>query len=90
MKQVNAGGRWIDVRLPSEYERSHIPGAINIPMISLHKSARDLARDVTYVCYCKTGRRSSAAAFVFNSYGLRTSVLRGGIEAVNPDLLEKP
>ncbi|KAF0787077.1 hypothetical protein L243_07805 [Salmonella enterica subsp. enterica serovar Worthington str. BCH-3008] len=30
---------WIDVRIPEQYQREHIQGAINIPLILRHKAA---------------------------------------------------
>jgi len=81
-KKVSKGAKWIDVRLASEYEHSHLPDAINIPMQELHKLARDLDRSLSYICYCQTGRRSSAAAFILTQYGLNTGVLQDGLEHV--------
>jgi len=83
--KINKGAKWIDVRLASEYQHSHLPDAINIPMQELHKRARALDRSLSYICYCQTGRRSSAAAFIFTQYGLKTSVLQDGLEHVPSD-----
>ncbi len=74
---------WIDVRLAAEYRRGHLPGAINIPMRDLHREARDLDPRMRYICYCQTGRRSSAAAFVLAQYGLQAAVLQDGLEHVD-------
>jgi CRP-like cAMP-binding protein len=82
MAQIGQGARWIDVRLPAEFEHSHLPGAINVPMSLLHRSAHALSRGTVYICYCQTGRRSSAAAFVLKNYRLNAYVLRGGLEAI--------
>ena len=79
---IDQGARWIDVRLPPEYARNHLPDALSLPMRSLHKLAQELDKSVPYICYCETGRRSSAAAFVLNQYGLRAGVLRDGMQHV--------
>lgn len=87
--QVGDDGAWIDVRLPAEYEHSHLAGAINIPMPALHRTARTLDRKKHYICYCQTGRRSSAAAFVLKQYGLDASVLVNGLQQVPDALLQR-
>jgi len=74
---------WVDVRLPSEFDRSHLPGAINIAMRDMHRMARDLDKAKTYVCYCETGNRSSAATFVLKQYGLMAIVLEDGLKKVS-------
>lgn len=79
---VEQGAEWIDVRLASEFEHAHLQGARHIPMQALHRQARELDRSRAYVCYCQTGRRSSAAAFVLSQYGLKASVLEGGLAEV--------
>ncbi len=81
-RDIAAGAQWIDVRLPAEYARSHLPEAINIPMAGLHKAARELDRSRQYICYCQTGRRSSAAAFTLRNYGINACVLSNGLQNV--------
>lgn len=86
-RDAEAGAIWIDVRLPSEFSRAHLPGAINIPMSALHKQVRELDRSAHYICYCQTGRRSSAAAFTLRNYGMNASVLMNGLQNVPEDLM---
>jgi len=76
---VAAGGKWLDVRLPSEFEAYHEPGAINIPLYFIRLKLNTLDTATTYVVCCDTGRRSSAGAFVLNERGFDTRVLRGGL-----------
>ncbi len=76
---VAAGGKWLDVRLPSEFEAFHEPGAINIPLYFIRLKLNTLSTDTTYIVCCDTGRRSSAGAFVLNERGFDTRVLRGGL-----------
>jgi len=85
---IKRGAKWIDVRTAEEFERGHLPGAINMPMRDLHKNARELNTKIPYICYCESGTRSSAAAFALSQYELRTAVLKGGIETLSEDCLE--
>lgn len=86
-RDIAAGAQWVDVRLPAEYAHAHLPGAINIPMAALHKTARELDRSQHYICYCQTGRRSSAAAFALRNYGVNASVLSNGLQNVPGEML---
>jgi rhodanese-related sulfurtransferase len=76
---VAAGGKWLDVRLPSEFEAHHEPGALNIPLYFIRLKLNTLDPATTYVLCCDTGRRSSAGAFVLGERGFDTRVLRGGL-----------
>ena len=76
---VAGGGRWLDVRLPSEFESYHEPGASNIPLYFIRLKLNALDTKTTYVVCCDTGRRSSAGAFVLSERGFDTRVLRGGL-----------
>lgn len=78
-RRVDAGGRWLDVRLDAEHERGAIPNSLSIPLFALRLKADSLVPTTEYVCYCDTGRRSSAAAFLLSERGLRTCVLAGGL-----------
>lgn len=76
---VKTGARWLDVRLPSEFENYHMEGAINLPLYFIRLKLKTLARDVHYVVCCDTGRRSSAGAYILSERGFHASVLRGGL-----------
>ena len=78
-KIIENGGRWLDVRLPSEFEKFHEPGAINIPLYFIRLKVTTLDPDVTYVLCCDTGRRSSAGTFILSERGFDTRVLKGGL-----------
>jgi CRP-like cAMP-binding protein len=76
---VAAGGKWLDVRLPSEFDASHEPEAINIPLYFIRLKVSTLDPELTYVLCCDTGSRSSAGAYILNERGLNTRVLKGGL-----------
>lgn len=73
------GGKWLDVRLPSEFETFHEPDALNIPLYFIRLKINTLEPATTYVVCCDTGRRSSAGAFILNGRGFTTRVLKGGL-----------
>ena len=85
-KIIERGGRWLDVRLPSEYQNMAIDGAMNIPLCFIRVKLTALDRGIPYVVYCDTGRRSSAAAFILLERGFDASVLRGGLASVKAAL----
>lgn len=78
-KIIAQGAQWVDVRAHNEYQHSHLPGAINIPLNETHRHAQTLDHGKHYICYCQTGRRSSAAAFILSQYGFEVSVIKGGL-----------
>lgn len=78
---VAAGGQWLDVRLPSEFDHYRADGSINIPAQSLRLKMKSLDRNTHYVVCCDTGRRSSACGYVLSERGFQASVLRGGLGA---------
>jgi len=76
---VAEGGRWLDVRLPSEYEHCHFDRSLNVPLYFVRLKLKSLEPLIPYVVCCENGRRSSAAAYVLSERGFDASVLRGGI-----------
>ena len=73
------GGRWLDVRLPSEHQNLSIDGSLNIPLYFIRLKLSALDRNIPYVVYCDTGRRSSAAAYILVERGFDAYVLTGGL-----------
>ena len=80
---VAHGGKWLDVRLPSEFENYHMEGALNLPLYFIRLKLKSLERNVHYVACCDTGRRSSAAAYILSERGFQASVLKGGLVTTN-------
>ena len=78
-KIIARGGRWLDVRLPSEHQNLGIEGALNVPLYLIRLKLSTLDRTKPYIVYCDTGRRSSAAAYILVERGLEAYVLRGGL-----------
>lgn len=76
---ITAGGQWLDVRLPSEFERQHQEGAINIPLYFIRMKLDTLDPKRKYVVCCDTGRRSSAGAFILGERGFDAYVLKNGL-----------
>jgi len=81
-KLVAQGAKWLDVRLPSEFENQHLDAALNIPLYFIRIKLKTLDRNVPYVVYCDTSRRSSAAAYILSERGFHTYVLRGGLQGM--------
>jgi rhodanese-related sulfurtransferase len=75
----------IDVRLQSEYEEGHIPGAINISYQNIKEELpkrEDIKKDDFIVLYCRTGERAAIASEILTNMNY-TNVhnLTGGISA---------
>lgn len=76
--------KWLDVRTISEFRHVRVTNAIFCPLRDLRRQLDRLDRNSQYVCYCKTGKRSSAAAYILNERGFRAHALKGGLQAL-PD-----
>jgi CRP-like cAMP-binding protein len=82
LKLVQSGkARWLDVRLPSEYQRGHLPDSLNIPLYMLRMKLSQLEQNQTYIAVCDTGRRSSVAVFLLSSRGYEIYALDKGMPA---------
>ena len=83
-KLVHEGALWLDVRYPAEYRRDRLPDAINVPLGEIRHALGVLDNARSYVVYCDSGRRSSAAAFLLSQHGYRASCLKGGLRGESP------
>jgi len=77
----------LDVRTQAEYEESHIKGAIRITDTELSKLAPSMLpnKDAKILVYCRSGRRSKAAAEELLSMGYTNVYDFGGIIDWNYD-----
>jgi CRP-like cAMP-binding protein len=80
---IKHGAQLIDVRLESEFKEGSLKGSINLPLYLLRLKAGNLDRKRTYILFCQSGRRSSAAAFLLTQRGFDARVLDGGLDALS-------
>jgi rhodanese-related sulfurtransferase len=72
----------IDVRTPGEYAGGHVPGAINIPHMSVVSRKGELAPEKELVFICAVGARSALACEFAASLGFKDLYnVDGGTEA---------
>jgi len=76
---VERGARWLDVRLPSEFETFHLDDALNVPLYFIRLKVKTLDTKTPYIAVCDTSRRSSAAAFLLSERGFEAFCLQGGM-----------
>lgn len=88
VQTLNKKAVWLDVRHAKEFHFSKLPKAINIPLHELRMRLNELDKDTHYICYCGTGKRSSAAAFLLRQHGYNASVLNGGVQTMAKDLVK--
>jgi rhodanese-related sulfurtransferase len=81
-KMDNEDVQVIDVRTPGEYAGGHVPGAINIPHMSVVSRKDELATDKELVMICQMGQRSALACEFAASLGFKELFnVEGGTEA---------
>lgn len=79
-KLVDSGkARWLDVRLPSEFQAHSLKGSINMPLYMLRMKLAAIDPASTWIVCCDTGRRSSVAVFILTQKGYDAYVLDKGI-----------
>ncbi|MCB9284842.1 MAG: rhodanese-like domain-containing protein [Lewinellaceae bacterium] len=84
LMQDNPGAVVLDVRTPAEVAEGTIQGAVNIDVKALdfQDKINALDKDKTYLVYCRSGRRSSAACQMMQNAGFKSLYnLQGGILA---------
>ena len=59
----------VDVRIPSEYNNSHINNFINIPSSNILTILGKYPKNTNIVLYCTHGYQSSISARMLNSIG---------------------
>ncbi len=73
---------FVDVRTRLEYQKSHIPGAISLPLHQLTSTRiRQLPDDKPIICICLSAHRSKPATRKLIKAGFDTRELQGGMLA---------
>lgn len=75
--------KWLDVRLPNEYQSSHLQGAENTPLIALRIKCDSMDKNIHWLVYSNDEHRSSAAAYLLAERGFEVSLLQDGYAAAS-------
>ena len=62
LHQQNNTVKLIDIRTSAEYEKTHVPGALNIPAETIAENITKFAANDTIVCICNKGLEGSQNA----------------------------
>lgn len=78
---ANENVQILDVRTASEYAEGHISGAVNIDVLAsgFAEKIATLDKEKTLAIYCRSGRRSKAAAEQAVKQGFTVVELDGGV-----------
>lgn len=76
----------VDVRTAREYELSHIPGAVSLPLQELEQGKgiqeiKSQLKDRELIAYCTSSKRSARALVLLHQAGVIGTKVQGGIEA---------
>ena len=69
MDQISDDDILLDVRTPEEFERGHIPNAINIPVDSIRERIHELDLSKKIYAYCQAGLRGYLAQRILKQNG---------------------
>ena len=86
---LNNEGILLDVRSPDEFDKLHLPGAVNAPLFSLRIQLKVLDKGKTYVIICKNGKMSESAAFLMKSYKFDVKIIKDGMEKLPKEALKE-
>lgn len=67
----DSNGVILDVRTPLEYDKGHLPDAINIPFTEKDKLLQ-LEKNKSYYVHCRVGSRSASAALFLSQNGFES------------------
>ena len=71
----------IDARDKAQFDKSHIPGAVNIEWRQVLSKRQDIPKNKPVLIYCNTGSLSAQAGFALRMAGYdNLRILQGGFE----------
>ena len=62
LQEQKATVKLIDIRTPAEYEKMHVPGALNMPAETIGENITKFTTKDTIVCICNKGQERSQNA----------------------------
>lgn len=74
---INNGALLVDVRTSEEFSAGHVPGSINIPLVTVQDNIDQFKDKGDVVVFCQSGGRSARALNILIANGV-TNVYNGG------------
>lgn len=74
LEQLKATGKpymIIDARVPKQFEKKHVSGAINIPHEDFRISLKDLNKEIIIITYCNKGTTGNAVQNILLNHGFK-------------------
>lgn len=85
---MNKSANVVDIRDNSEYNKTHIVNAINIPLAQIEKKSGQLDKDTPVVVYCGMGNTAIKAATQLKKLGFNeVFMIKGGLQNWQEDKL---
>ncbi len=69
----------LDVRSPSEYNDSHLPGSVNIPIDEVENRIKEIPQGKHIITICLHGVRSGICEKFLQQKGFQADSLEGGL-----------
>ena len=79
---IRTGAFLVDVRGEAEFLGGSVPGAVNIPLVSLPGKIGELAGKSRVVVFCASGGRSLQAKVILEQNGIDNVINGGGWQNV--------
>ncbi len=73
----------VDVRTAAEFQRKHVPNAINVPLDDLRERLGELSREREVWVICGVGQRAYNATRILQQNGFQVKNLSGGMQTYN-------
>jgi rhodanese-related sulfurtransferase len=81
-EKIDGGAASVDTRPPADWAGGHVPGAQNLPLISIRGRYREIPEGVDVIFVCQDGTKSPQAAEQAKGLGVeKVFVLDGGVNA---------
>lgn len=81
-EKLAAGAAIVDIRPPGDWAGGHVPGAQNLPLVSVRGRAREIAPDVDVIFVDQKGEKSPQAAETAHSLEFKkVFIIEGGLDA---------
>lgn len=78
--KAQQGFKLLDVRFLEENEELRIPGSILIPLNELRQRFSELEHGISYIVYCRSGKRSAVASLLLYQQDFTAFSMKGGIQ----------